>query len=823
VIRNIAIFAALAAALPAAAQTPAEPPRAVLEEIVVTARKVEENLQQVPVAVTAISAETIENLGIQGLADVARFTSGFSFESFSGPLSAPVIRGQTQTRIDLPVQNVASFFNGVYLQRNYMVDASLLDLARIEVIKGPQSALYGRNAFSGAINYITRKPGNEFEASLQATVGSDEKREIRGSISGPVTDWLGVLLAAGKSEFDGTWENNHPLASQGNGTRDNLGGHDNNAFLAAVTVQPLESLSFEAAYSRSELDAESRPQYAISTPGLLSAVNPLNCSSTGAPGTTPVNRLYCGEIPTLPVLVGSELSGPLARPPGVVLDVRSFGQRGTSELASLTTRWEITPDWSVNYQLGYTSTSVNSSGSPARNATIGAQPFPGNPVTGLVGFDSQPNGSFSSTSHEVRVEWEPNGIIRRAMLGGFSSRARDNASSWSRWATPLVLTDPQLTFTFANTSRNDDVSSIFGLLGVDVTERFSITAEVRYTEETLELLARATSPGFIPNPLDSTSPIIRRQENDFDYVTPRLAFDYKLTESSLAYFSVGKGVKSGGQNVPGLDPLQDIYDPEENWSVELGSKNDFLDDRLRFNAAVYYIDWTGIQGSVARNYPGSGRTLGVTCFTACAQPMAGTPVPVIVGNLGDATVTGIEIDGAWLLGDSVTLTYALSYQDAQYKDGQISQRAANAENCDGIICAATVRGSLGRPISGAEIGGNTLERQPPFQGALGIDYTFQLPVLADAEWTLGGNVTFQDRQYADELNLATVPSRALFDAALRMELGGFTARLWARNLFDEEYVTSSLFLIGTDGARSVSYVPFLGEKRTVGLTVGYKF
>lgn len=805
---------------PLSAQEAADQSAAVaLAEVIVTARKAREDLQQIPVAVTALSAEQIANLGIEGLSDVARFTPGFSFESFSGPLSAPIIRGQTQTRLDLPVQNVASYFNGVYLQRNYMVDASLLELDRIEVIKGPQSALYGRNAFSGAINYIPRLPGSEFEASVSATVGSDKRRDLKGSISGPVTDWLGVLVAAGMSEFDGTWDNNHPLASQGSGTGGKLGGWDNDALLAVVSIKPFDGLNFEIAYSRSELDTESRAQYSLSTVGLLAAVNSLNCS----PGGTPVqNRLYCGEIPFQPVLQPAELSGPLARPAGFVTDPRSFGQRGTNEIASLTATWEFAPAWSASYQFGYTDSNVNSSGSPARNSTIGAQ-IPGLPITGLVGFDSQPNGGFDSTSHELRIEWQPGGLVRRTMIGAFSSRAQDDASAWSRWATPLALTDPQLTFTFSNSTRNDDVEAVFGLLTLDLTERVSLTGEVRYTEETLELLARQTSPGFIPTPLDSSAPVIRRQENDFDYTTPRIALDYRLSNRNLLYLSAGKGVKSGGQNVPGLDPQQDTYEPEENWAFEIGSKNTLLDDRLRLNVAAYYIDWTGIQGSVARNYPASGRVLGVDCFTACAPPAPGTPVPVIVGNLGDATVTGIEVEGAWLLGENWTLSCALSYQDAKYDGGQISQRAANAQNCDGVVCALTVRDALGRPISGAEIGDNTLERQPPFQAAIGLEYTLRMPMSGEAVWTLGGTVTHQDQQYVDELNLAHVPSRTLVDAALRVEAGRFFGRLWSRNLFDKEYVSTSLFLIGTDGARSASYVPFAGEGRTFGLTIGYKF
>lgn len=807
------------------AQGAASSARGGLEEIVVTARKVEENLQQIPVAVTAISAETIERLGIEGLEDVARFTPGFSFENFTGPLAAPIIRGQTQTRVDLPVQNVASFFNGVYLQRNYMVDASLLDVSRIEIIKGPQSALYGRNAFSGAINYVTRLPGETFEGRVQGTLGSDERREIKGSISGPITEWLGVLLAAGSSEYDGTWDNQHPLASDGGArTRDDLGGYDNTAFLAAITLNLLESLSIEAAYSRTELEIEHQPVYQVGTSGLLSTFNTLNCSPTAAvPGGPAQNRLYCGEFPVNPVLVPGEQSGPLARSPGLVIDPRAYAQKGTSELTSVRTQWDFATDWSLNYLFGHTDSDVNARGAPARDSTKGAVPFPGNPVAGLTGFDSQPNGGFSSTSHEVRVEWQPGGVLRRATIGGFSSRARDDASSWSQWATPLAFTDPQLTFTFANQTRRDEVASAFGLVAFDFGDRWSITGEVRYTEETLILLARQTSPGFLPTPLDSSAPIIRRQSNDFDYTTPRLSVDYKLTDRNLLYVSGGKGVKSGGQNVPGLDPNQDTYEPEENWTYEFGSKNDLFEDRLRLNVAVYHIDWTGIQGSVARNYPASGRVLGVDCFVACVQPMAGTPVAVIVGNLGDASVNGIEVDGAWLITDALTLTYGVAYQQAEYDDDQISQRAANSQNCDGVICAATVRDATGRPIDGARIGGNTLERQPPWKGAVGLEYQFGVPFTGDVEWTFNTVVSYQDKQYVDELNLSWVSERTLVDASLSAEIGGLTARLWGRNIFNEEYVSTSLFLIGTDGPRSASYVPILGEKATYGLTLGYRF
>ena len=136
-----------------------------LAEIVVTARKREESLQDVPIAVTAFSSEQLVKRGISELEDVAMATPGLVFEDFSSSFSAaPVMRGLTQVNVSSEVQNVATFVDGVYLQRGYSVDIGLADVSRIEVVKGPQSALYGQNAFGGAINYVLNKPAKNSKA-----------------------------------------------------------------------------------------------------------------------------------------------------------------------------------------------------------------------------------------------------------------------------------------------------------------------------------------------------------------------------------------------------------------------------------------------------------------------------------------------------------------------------------------------------------------------------------------------------------------------------------------------------------------------------------
>ncbi|MCS6948427.1 MAG: TonB-dependent receptor plug domain-containing protein, partial [Steroidobacteraceae bacterium] len=147
-----------------------------LEEVVVTARKREESLQEVPLVVNALTAEQIERSSIQNLTDIALRTPGLNYEGYAsaGQAGAAVIRGLAPTQLTNRIPNVAVFYDGVYLQNQALQDIGVFDIERVEVLKGPQSALYGRNAFAGAINYIPRKPSADWKAELGVTVGSDD-------------------------------------------------------------------------------------------------------------------------------------------------------------------------------------------------------------------------------------------------------------------------------------------------------------------------------------------------------------------------------------------------------------------------------------------------------------------------------------------------------------------------------------------------------------------------------------------------------------------------------------------------------------------------
>ncbi|NBC30286.1 MAG: TonB-dependent receptor plug domain-containing protein, partial [Spirochaetes bacterium] len=196
---------------PADAGTPVEDDAAgaaappAMEEIVVTARKREENLQDVPIAVTALSSEFINEAGLTSVFDVADYTPNLSFrESFGRTFDRPVIRGMSNI---IGGANAGVFINGIFVPGTIST-AELTNVERVEVIKGPQAALFGRATFAGAINYVIREPGDTLNGRALATVAQDSERDVSGFVGGPlVGDDLSFLLSARTFSMDGQYDN----------------------------------------------------------------------------------------------------------------------------------------------------------------------------------------------------------------------------------------------------------------------------------------------------------------------------------------------------------------------------------------------------------------------------------------------------------------------------------------------------------------------------------------------------------------------------------------------------------------------------------------
>jgi iron complex outermembrane receptor protein len=750
----------------------------VMDDITVTARRVEERLQDVPIAVSAFSADEMVRRNMRELEDIALATPGFSYEDYGGGFGVPVIRGGSQLRIQDLDQTTSVYLDGVYLPRQYMVDFGTVGFERIEVVKGPQSALYGRNAFLGAVNYVSGGPGDELSAQVRATVGSDDRYDVYAEAGGPFADdRFGARVLLAYTEFDGTWDNDHPnagLSFDRNGTEENLGGWENTTFGINLEARPIEQLGLELDYYRIKRFQEQEANIRVEA-----SAGDTNCSFDpdflgGA------NRFYCGDIPEtfVPLPGGS--------PPGAdqVVDPRSYLLDVETDFLHLGANLQIAEGWSGVYQFGYSDNEVTSAGGGDRDALAGSFNF-FDPPTPVNYFNMTPVGTNEYYSHELRIQFDQGPWT--AFIGGFTSRIRDfdlfdltlgdfldsrpfsvDPENGVSGATALALTRAKTTV---------ETNAVFGRVGWrSNNDRWGLGVEARYAEDKKELDSNTTDP---------TAP---QFDDDWDIFTPRFTAEYRFNPDQLLYFSAAKGEKSGGFNNTVFNESQRTFDPDENWTYELGSKNEIFDGRLRINAAVYFTDWDNLQINSA----------------PLDIPPGATP-PAIVANTGGAEILGFELEGVWVPLDNLSFDYALSYTDAEYSDDSKSARIGLIGACDGITC----------PEDG-DIDGNQLQRQPEWQFALGgqVDGV----IAGDWEWLARADVEYQDEQYIDELNLTKLPDRTLLNARVELNRGPWTAALWAKNLTDEEYAANAFFIVTPFGT---SYVPIFGAKRTWGLTVTF--
>ncbi|MDX2222481.1 MAG: TonB-dependent receptor [Rhodospirillaceae bacterium] len=780
-----ALFAAVhlvGAATPAAAQQEAQ--LGALEEIVVTARKREEFLQDIPLSVTAFTGADMAKRNIKDMKDIARFTPGFSFQDFGGGgATAPVIRGANQVAGNLE-QNVSFFFDGVYLPRNYMTNLGFGNIERVEVVKGPQSARYGRNAFMGAVNYISKRPTEELSVEATATVGNHKRYEVYASISGAVVpERLRVRGSVEYNQFDGTWRNTHPFADIdfSPGSDDWLGGNDNVVFSGAIQALPTDTLTIDLSYYNYDFNEEHRAQNWFAELGADSQL--LNCgqfnpnvrpAGSGLGGGGQWFRLFCGEMPLR----------------SIPIDPRGYARQMQADFYRVAVNWNATEAIDVDYTFGYIEAENKSFG--YKDTLPGCTFF----IPGQCVFENGPIGDFTTSSHELRVSYDDDGPVTGA-VGVFHVRSRDFITSnfttlpllTAVPTAPVDILDPSRFLVYAvlgRTVTKPKIWSPFGELSWSFMEdRARLGVEARWSHEkkfqgSLPTTATAGLGNFVGLQLQGT----------FKAFTPRVTFDYNLTEDNLLFASVAKGVKSGGFNATATLVENRLYDQDYNWTYELGTKNTLDEGRIRLNATLFLVRWKEVQ--------------------IFAQDI-GNPAPLplsIVRNLGDVNSEGVELEAGYVPIEQLNLYGTLYYGDAKYAAGTVDLRWGRVPAvCDNVVCST----------SGA-IGGNQTERQSKWQGTLGAEWSDELPTNGDWRYFVRGDLSYQSKQWNEAVNISWIPGRTLMNASVGVEGEIVTAQLWSRNLFDKKYVASVIV-----GLPNTQYNSYLGERRTVGLTVTVKY
>jgi iron complex outermembrane receptor protein len=748
--------------------------------IVVTARRSSEKVQDVPLAMSVQTASSLAAHGITGLESLARFTPSLQYKDFVTSFHGnATIRGLSQVNTANAVGNVGVFLNGVYLQRGYMVDTSLGDYARIETVNGPQSALYGQNAFAGAINYVTVAPSNQLHVDAAVDYGNAGNRKVQIGVGAPIIkDVLSVRLFGAVSDYSGTWKNQLTGIT---GDAAHFGGSHKRAGSIALHFTPTEKLTVDASYQENKRSEGIRAYYTLSG---TSKEDALNCGPTVTATGRP--SLFCGAFPVNPAAYRSG-TGTLQTNP---YSVEQPTTDTDTKVMRVSADYVFSPALSLHYLFGRAIGTANEDLSIANNTY--------NP-TGATTYSAQHEGGvLHYASHEARLNYTPADSVLKLEGGYFHSNSDDRYLFGVRSVTagttlthassdPLVI--PTGLIVYSNSDSKTTIDSLFGRAGLDLLDKkLQLAAELRWSDTSLnynDLNARATDP---------TLPLLKSSYKDW---TPRFTIDYHPTRGLLAYASAARGVKAGGFNgykssTYTLTTAEQSFGEEKNWTYEIGTKGTFLGGKLIVNADLFYVDWANKQSAVTPS----------AYNTAVSTPTFGTAAPTIYQASGNATSKGFELAGSYRPIAPLTFNYAFSYIDPKYSKNAI------AANFIGLCTTQC-------PVNGS-IAGKQIERTSKVSGSAGFDYTHALK----GEWTsfIGGDVTYQSKQYADQENLSYINAFALVNARLGVDNGSWKVWLWTRNMFDHKYVSSVFYTVSTR-----NFTASYGEGRTFGASAAFKY
>jgi iron complex outermembrane receptor protein len=696
---------------------------AVLAEIVVTAQKRMENLQDVPIAVSALSAEQLQAYGVSDIDHLTAAVPGLAVDNIGGDYFMPRLRGVGTSSNGPGVENpVALYVDGVYYASQITAPRDLFDVDQISVLKGPQGTLFGRNATGGVIQMNTRDPKQEFAGALQTSYDDYQTSKTDAYVGGGVASdlsanlWLHYTTQGkgwGTNEFNGedVFRTKREFATRskwiwapsadttvklnmdfGN-SADSMGG--NRPFPGTTPLLPgfktssnlwdIDSFVTPSSISRNgggsiQLDQSLGFAHLVS----ISAYRTWNLINTFSPTLTPI--------------------------PSQSLTIRQQGDQASEEL-QLVSDSAAKISWATGvYYLYYNE---------------GTGPTPG--------FQIDLDGPLAPTPtslHQIDVH----------------TRVLTNSVAGFGQATAEVATDTKLT------------------LGL------------RYTSETRDFIGYET--GYLNNgfslgelPIPPIPPELK-----FTKFTYRVALDHKFNDDILGYVSYNTGFKSGGYN--GLDPTNPPYKPEELDATEVGLKTEWLDHRVRLNAAAYHYKYTNVQ---------------VSRYTNTA----------VIYNGAGAKVDGVELDGQALLTREFELTSAVAFMHSKFTsfpDAQFS----------------TPLPTGGAVLYSGDATGNRLPFSPDF--TINIAATYHV-FSAAGRIDLMLSDYYSDRYFMESDNFVSQPSYDYLNAAVTWNSPDerYKISLWANNLTDRAVANAGATL--TSG-----YILSTGNPpRTVGITAGCKF
>lgn len=612
------------------------PPATSLEEVIVTARKQAETIQDAPISVTAFSSGSIDSAQLTNLTEIGELTPNLNFSLGQSGGSSSVqafIRGIGEADYMLTTDPaVGLYIDGVYIARTSGANVGLSDIEQVEILRGPQGTLFGKNSIGGAINLTTRVPDGSTSGQLEASVGRFDYRALKGYLQMPITDQIAAGLAFSRERSEG-WQK-RPTGGNG-GEVDRLS--------ARLTLAWTPTDSFSSVLSTDYTDQD-QAAYA----NVILDVNP-NAPVLGAYRNAGAQPPCCETNSRF----RSNADNPLARD-----DVLASG-------ATWTNTWETSPSLTFKSITAYREVDADFGHdydhSPARVYAFGDE---------TTQRQWSQEFQFLGDAFDGRLEW-------LAGLYWF----KEKGSDFSTLEVAPEAVASSLLFDLNILSHNRQTSesrAAFVHANWHVTDRLTIYGGLRYTWEEKQyekdgFRAVTGSPQFPPftntagsdcsatGSASAGSPFSCKA--DWTASSPKLGLSYSLTEDMLIYAHVARGFRSGGFNGrPTELSLITSYDPEYLTSYELGFKGEWLDHRLRSNMAIYYNDYSDKQQTVNVDAGSSG-------------------VFLTVNNAGEARIQGFEIESSALLGAGFQVNLGLGYTDAEFirwddaVEGDLTHRA----------------------------------------------------------------------------------------------------------------------------------------------------
>ena len=761
----------------------------VLDEIVITARKIAEPLSSVPLSIQVITRQDIERSGIDGLLSLAGQVPGLYVEPMWGGANAsPTMRGQAHPG-DVGAETVGIFIDGILQANDAGDDSAMFDLERVEVIKGPQSALYGDSTFAGAINLVTRSPTEFWEREFKAESGSDAYRSLFGAVSGPLgpPGLLGRISATWR-DFDGTGVN---VANP----RNNLGGYRTWGSALSLEYSPVPAWRFKSDIRLSQAQLESPAQSTLAGPGY-------NCGARDP--TTGYWSFYCGDIPRTRRF---DIS------PDIPLSTTQTLQ------GSLQVAWHAN-SWSLdNVATYYRSASVSFrdwDGTAAGEllgvctVALNCEPIGGvaQPVTRLLSVNQVLRASttiehltdeFRVRRHADRMDW---------MLGAQEVLAREHDGD-GLGAGPVEL--------HANERLTALLPATPGLVGPISVLNSAIVADANLIQETefvdnnFNLTELFGALDYRLAPRVDLHAELRQGLGAFGVSTPRLSLDWKVDQTSLLWFSIARGGAAGGSNNdPRLMASEQNFGAETELTYEWGYRSSFWSERAQVFAAAFYNDWRNAQIGGPANTPGSS--------------------DYITRNIKGITTPGLEWSADLKIASRWSAQLGYVYDNPRFKFGSediggISFCGLTAGNTTSNLCTVGPSRVLtqGQFPLVPYVDGNVLQRAPRNQWTAAL--TFEPPPLESGFRRFARiGVNYQGPVYVRPIDGAYDGERTLVNARIGVLRGDWSLELWGSNLTDVNYIRAV-------ASRPTIYFPtsrrpqdlIFGDGRRVGVGLKVEF